>query len=85
MAERNDRRRPGFRFRGNGGLNTATEAVPAASLGALPHDPSGGTPVFFIDGGAPDAGQLAAGVSAGTLAVVLDPKGDGPWRDRKRG
>jgi hypothetical protein len=68
-------------------------AANAASLGAFPFDLNGGTPVLppaakppsltqyqqivFIEGDVPNARQLAAGVSAGTLAVILDPNGDG--------
>jgi hypothetical protein len=71
----------------------AFNAANAASLGAFPFDLNDGTPVLspaqtppslaqyqqivFIEGDVPDARQLAAGVSAGTLAVILDPSGDG--------
>ncbi len=68
-------------------------AADAASLGAFLFDLNTGTPVIppggarpslaqyqqivFIEGNVPDARQLAAGVAPGTLAVILNPSGDG--------
>ena len=71
----------------------ALNAANAASLGVFPFDLNDGIAVIppgqtqlslaqyrqivFIEGDLPDARQLAAGVAPGTLAVILNPNGDG--------